>query len=144
MTLGTLVVEAAEGSGARWTVYHALDQDREVFCIPGSIFSPASKFTNRMIQQGAKLVSDYRDVLEELNLGQFSQELPSNQPELPLYTESSPSQNTETATGEEKALLDRLGAEPLHIDDLARNAGLPITDVSCILTMLELKAWSNR
>lgn len=43
------MIEVAEGSGARHTVYHALEQDREVFCVPGSIFSPASDFTNRMI-----------------------------------------------------------------------------------------------
>ena len=47
MTLGTVVVEAAEGSGARWTVYQALEQNREVFCVPGSIFSPVSSFTHR-------------------------------------------------------------------------------------------------
>jgi DNA processing protein len=68
MSLGTLVVEAAEGSGARWTVYHALEQDREVFCVPGSVFSPASRLTNRLIQEGAKLVSNCNDILEELNL----------------------------------------------------------------------------
>ena len=68
MTLGTVVVEADEGSGARWTVYQALEQNREVFCVPGSIFSPASRFTNRMIKEGAKLVADYSDILEELNL----------------------------------------------------------------------------
>ena len=68
MTLGTVVVEAAEGSGTRWTVQQALEQDREVFCVPGSIFSPASRFTNRMIKEGAKLVADYTDILEELNL----------------------------------------------------------------------------
>ena len=50
VSLGSVVVEAAEGSGARHTVYHALEQDREVFCVPGSIFPPASGFTNRMIK----------------------------------------------------------------------------------------------
>ena len=73
MTLGTVVVEAAEGSGTRWTVYQALEQNREVFCVPGSIFSPASRFTNRMIKEGAKLVADYTDILEELNLPDVAQ-----------------------------------------------------------------------
>ena len=126
MSLGTLVVEAAEGSGARWTVYHALEQDREVFCVPGSIFSPASRFTNRMIQEGAKLVSSHTDVLEELNLT-----VVTRQPELPLFQESE--------DPEEMALLNHLDGEPLHIDDLRRNADLPITSVSTMLTMLELK-----
>ncbi|PKB65085.1 MAG: DNA protecting protein DprA [SAR202 cluster bacterium Io17-Chloro-G2] len=126
MSLGTLVVEAAEGSGARWTVYHALEQDREVFCVPGSIFSPASKFTNRMIQEGAKLASSHTDILEELNLT-----VVTGQAELPLYQESE--------DAEEMALLNHLDGEPLHIDDLRRNADLPITSVSTLLTMLELK-----
>ena len=64
MSLGSLVVEAGEKSGARWTVYHALEQNREVFCVPGSIFSPASRLTNRLIQDGAKLVSSYKDILK--------------------------------------------------------------------------------
>ena len=68
LLLGSAVIEAAEGSGARHTVYHALEQDREVFCVPGSIFSPASDFTNRMIKEGAKLVMGIADILEELNL----------------------------------------------------------------------------
>ena len=62
ISLGTLVVEAGRSSGARWTVRHALEQDREVFCVPGSIYSPASELTNRLIQDGAKLVLNHNDV----------------------------------------------------------------------------------
>ena len=134
MSLGTLVIEAAEGSGARWTVYHALEQDREVFCVPGSIFSPASQFTNRMMKEGAKLVSSCGDVLEELNLGQWNQAVPVRQGELTLYPDPG-----DAGDPEEMSLLGHLGEEPLHIDELGRNAGLPITSVSCLLTMLELK-----
>ena len=134
MSLGTLVIEAAEGSGARWTVYHALEQDREVFCVPGSIFSPASQFTNRMIKEGAKLVSSCGDVLEELNLGEWNQAVPVRQGELTLYPDPG-----DAGDPEEMSLLGHLGEEPLHIDELGRNAGLPITSVSCLLTMLELK-----
>ena len=65
------MIEAVEGSGARHTVYHALEQDREVFCVPGSIFSPASDFTNRMIKEGAKLVMGITDMLEELNIAEI-------------------------------------------------------------------------
>ena len=126
MSLGTLVVEAPEGSGAGWTVRHALEQDREVFCVPGPIFSPTSHFTNRMIQEGAKLVSTYTDVLEELNLN-----VVARQYEMPLRDESDDEA--------ESALLQYLNLEPLHIDDIRRNADLPITTVSGILTMLELK-----
>ena len=66
MTLGTVVVEAAEGSGARWTVYQAFEQNREVFCVPGSIFSPVSSFTHRMIQEGAKLATNCSDILRRV------------------------------------------------------------------------------
>ena len=61
------MIEAAEGSGMRDTVYHALEQDREVSCVRGSNFSPVSDFTNRMIKEGAKLVMRIADILEELN-----------------------------------------------------------------------------
>ena len=126
MSLGTLVIEAPENSGARWTVEHALEQNREVFCVPGSIFSPNSRFTNRMIQEGAKLVLGYTDVLEELNLSVVAQ-----QSEMAL--------DLEPADETERDLLQFLNQEPLHIDDLRRNADLPIVAVSSLLTMLELK-----
>ncbi len=139
VSLGSVVVEAAEGSGARWTVYHALDQDREVFCVPGSIFSPASDFTNRMIKEGAKLVTGISDILEELNIAeavqgpQALQRSPKDSPQqLPFVA-------ADEDEPEEQALLSRLTDAPVHIDDLQRSSGLPITSVSSTLTMLELK-----
>lgn len=126
LSLGTLVIEASETSGAIWTVQHALEQDREVFCVPGSIFSPASRFTNRMIQEGAKLVSSYQDVLEELNLNVVAQQY-----ELPI--------EVGTDNSDEAKLLELLDEQPLHIDDIGRSASLPIAAVSSILSMLELK-----
>ena len=130
MSLGSLVVEAGETSGARWTVYHALEQDREVFCVPGSIFSPNSRLTNRMIQEGAKLVSSYTDILEELNLTSVSRQLA-----LPIEQET---RDPEEMVGE-AAVLHQLNEEPIHIDDIHRNANLPIASVSGLLTMLEMK-----
>ena len=129
MSLGTLVIEAPEGSGAGWTVRHALDQNREVFCVPGSIFSPASRLTNKWIREGAKLVLTYIDVLEELNLNSVAQ--PARQYEMPLAPAPEDSEETQ--------LLRHLQEQPLHIDDIRRNASLPITDVSSMLAMLELK-----
>ena len=126
ITLGTLVIEAGEHSGALWTVQHALEQNREVFCVPGSIFSPASRGTNDLIQQGAKLVSDYRHVLEELNLSVVSHQIEM------LLTQ-------EPEDANESALLRHLDQEPVHIDDLRRRASLPITVVSSLLAMMELK-----
>ena len=66
------MIEAAEGSGARHTVYHALEQDQEVFCVPESIFSPASDFTNRMIKEGAKLVMGITDIVDGLNISEIA------------------------------------------------------------------------
>ncbi len=126
MSLGTLVVEAGEGSGAFWTVRHALDQNREVFCVPGSIFSPASVGTNRLIQEGAKLVSNYTDVLEELNLSSVTRQLA-----MPL-----PPAETGDAQG---VLLGQLDHEPKHIDEIRRQAGLPTATVSGLLTLLEIQ-----
>ena len=130
MSLGTLVVEAGEKSGARWTVFHALEQNREVFCVPGSIFSPASRLTNRLIQDGAKLVSSHTDILEELNLTVVAKQI-----EMRLAENLPPSPD---ADGEQD-LLRCLDHEPMHIDDIRREAKLPIALVGSLLTMLELK-----
>jgi len=126
ITLGTLVIEAGEHSGALWTVQRALEQNREVFCVPGSIFSPASRGTNSLIQQGAKLVANHQDILEELNLSVVTHQI-----EMRL------AQEPEDAN--ESALLRHLDQEPLHIDDIRRRASLPITAVSSLLAMMELK-----
>ena len=147
MSLGTVVIEAAEGSGTRWTVQQALDQNREVFCVPGSIFSPASKFTNRMIKEGAKLVADYTDILEELNLPDISAregrvaEASNRQGTLGL-TQSAQVGGEEEMEGldeGETALLVRLSSDPVHIDDLCRESGLPVASIMSVLTLLEMK-----
>ena len=140
MTLGTVVVEAAEPSGTRWTFLHALDQNREVFCVPGDIFSPASKFTNRMIKEGAKLVADYTDILEELNLPDVMATQRDTLPvQLAQNIENMENEDTEDVDTGEVALLACLSSEPLHVDDLCRLSGLPIASVTSMLTLLELK-----
>ena len=146
MTLGTLVVEAGEGSGTRWTVQQALEQDREVFCVPGSIFSPASKFTNRMIKEGAKLVADYTDILEELNLSEIPEHTaPPEARQVSLedaqenLIEGSDDGDLEGLEEEESALVARLSGEPVHVDDLCRESGIPIATITSMLTLLELK-----
>lgn len=151
MTLGTVVVEADEVSGARWTVYSALKQDREVFCVPGSIFSPASRFTNRMIKEGAKLVVDYTDILEELNLpeavtpvrsetaGADAGERENQQPELNNPEITTPELNPPELNDEEAALLSHLADAPVHVDELCRRSGRPIAAVTSTLTLMELK-----
>ena len=126
MTLGTLVIEAGEGSGAVRTVQHALEQGREVFCVPGSIFSLKSKMTNLLIQQGAKLVLTHEDVLQELNLSSIPQQLAMTSViDLP--------------EGDERSILEQVSLEPLHIDEIRWRSQLPIALVSSTLAMMELK-----
>ena len=125
LSLGVLVVEAGETSGALITAHLAVEQNREVFAIPGSILSPASQGTNRLIQEGAKLVRSYTDILEELNLTAVAHQIEMK--------ELIPASDTESL------LLKQLGAEPTHIDEICRSSGLPISTVSSTLTMMELK-----
>ena len=125
LSLGVLVVEAGETSGAMITARMALEQNREVFAIPGSILSPASRGTNQLIQEGAKLVRDYTDILEELNLTAVAHQLEMK--------EVIPASDTESL------LLKQLSAEPTHIDEVCRSSGLPISTVSSALSMMELK-----
>ena len=125
MTLGTVVVEAGETSGALLTARLALDENREVFAVPGSIFAPVSRGPNALIQQGAKLVRDADDILTELDLMRAPKQL-----ELRAVL---PVDATETA------LLALLGSEPLHVDEIVRGAALSTATVSSALAMLELK-----
>jgi len=143
--LGSVVIEAAEGSGARHTVYHALEQDREVFCVPGSIFSLASDFTNRMIKEGAKLVMGITDILEELNIVDTAPKAKSSKKalnpleEVPEQLSFATVDDGDDCEPEDQVLLDQLTDSPAHIDDIQRSSGLPIPSVSSTLTMLELK-----
>ena len=125
LSLGVLVVEAGKTSGALITAHLALEQNREVFAIPGSILSPASRGTNQLIKEGAKLVSDYTDILEELNLTAVTEQLEMR--------EIVPSSDAEAL------LLKKLSAEPIHIDEVCRLSGLPASIVSSTLAMMELK-----
>lgn len=125
LSLGVVVVEAGEASGANWTVRFALEQNREVFAVPGSIFAPMCRGTNKLIQEGAKLVTGYQDVLCELNLQMVGQQMEMK--------ELLPADDVEAA------LLKHLSGEPTHIDEVRRATGLPIARVSAALTMMELK-----
>ncbi len=127
LSLGTLVIEAPEGSGTLSTIRSALEQNREVFCVPGSIYSPASVITNRLIQEGAKLVMEAEDVLEELNLSAVT----SQQSPLPGLFEAE--------SGDEAALYEALDFEPQHIDDLSHRTQIPVTRVTGTLAVMELK-----
>ncbi len=126
LALGVLITEGDVNTGARITLEYALEQDRETFAVPGSVFKRESRAGNKFIQQGeAKLVTSARDILEELNLTMVEQ-----QQEL---TSIAPENETESA------LLKHLTEEPLHIDDIRRESGLPIAVVSSTLALMELK-----
>lgn len=125
LSLGAVVVEAGENSGALITADFAVEQGREVFAVPGNIFHRGAAGTNRLIQQGAKAVTSVIDVLEELNLTMVAQhrEVQAIVPE------------NET----EALLLQHLSEEPVHVDELKRESGLSITTVSSTLALMELK-----
>lgn len=125
LSLGVVVAEAGEGSGALITANLALEQNREVFAVPGSILSPASRGTNRLVQDGAKLVMHTEDILEELNLTMIPRQME--------IREIIPADETESV------LLKYLCNEPLHIDEVCHRSQLPIATVSSALAMMELK-----
>jgi DNA processing protein len=125
ISLGVLVVEGDLKSGAIITARWAADQNREVFAVPGSIFSPQSRGTNDLIQQGAKLVQRIDDVLQELNLTMVPQQIEM--------------QELVPATDTESDLLRHITKEPVHIDEVCRQSTLPVSTVSSLLAMMELK-----
>ena len=125
LSLGVLVVEAGERSGALITAHQAVEQDREVFAIPGSILSSASQGTNHLIQEGAKLVRNSEDILQELNLA-----ITVQQAEIKEFS---------PVDVAESVILKQLSSEPNHIDEICRRSGLTTPQVSSTLVMLELK-----
>jgi DNA processing protein len=126
LSFGVLVTEAPQPSGSLITANFALEQGREVFAVPGNIFSPGSVGVNKLIQDGgARLVMNINDILEVLNLFLVPQQV-EMQAVLP-------------DNAEERTLLALLSHDPRHIDDLTRESGLSAEKVSSTLTIMELK-----
>ena len=122
---GVVIVEAAEVSGALITADFAAEQGRDVFAVPGHISQRQAVGTNKLIQQGARLVTGVADILEELNLA--------------MVAEQKTARAVLPADATEQRLLACLSAEPVHIDEIGNQVGMPISQVSGALALMELK-----
>ena len=130
LSLGVLVTEAPERSGALITAHSALVQGREVFAIPSGIFSPGGAGVNKLIQDGATPVTSVNDILNNLNLFM----IPQHSEAKAILPENA----------EEGLIFSLLSHEPSHIDDLIRESNLPANTVTSTLTMMELKGLAKQ
>jgi len=131
LALGTLVIEAALKSGSLITARLAAEQGREVFAIPGSIHNPLARGCHVLIQQGAKLIMEAGDILEELApLATFAIEQEHRS------TDSAPAGKN---TFPDHPLLEKMGFEPISIDALVERSGLTAEAVSSMLLTLEIQ-----
>jgi len=125
LSKGVLIVEADQRSGALITAQLALDYNRDIFAIPGSIFSSKSIGTNKLIQKGAKLITSVQDIIEEYDQ------------DLKLFEEEKINISTKDPT--EKKILDILdGNSPLFIDDIVRELKIETSKVIATLSIMEI------
>ncbi len=122
LSKGILVTEAAEDSGSLITARLALEQNREVFAVPGPITSDMSMGTSSLLKEGAKLVMNASDILDELG----------------VKTVVSDPVTTSNLSESEKEILDFIKNEPKHIDEIARNFKTPVAEISGLLLKLEI------
>jgi DNA processing protein len=125
MSLGTLIVEAATKSGSLITANLALDYNRDVYAVPGQIFSPQSEGTNALIKAGAKMVTSCADILEELKIEQITKPRVQTAP-IKL-------------SGDEEKVHSVLSHESVHIDRIGKLTKLETATVSGVLAILEIK-----
>ena len=143
---GVLVVEAAFNSRAMLTVSWALEQNRELFAVPGSALSEKSKGTDRLIRQGAKLTTTVEDILEELNIEAktISVEPQKNAHGGEIAIDNLARKNN--VLNIERRIIELLGnsAEPVHVDDITRELGESAAEISSVLVMLDLRGTARQ
>lgn len=139
LSLGVIVIEASERSGALISARHAMEQGREVFAMPGRVDSRTSRGCHRLIRDGAKLVETIDDVLEEL--GPLATPTPAR-----TEQESAPIRHpAELQLNEpEKAVLAAIDDEPIAIDSVIVTTGLPVQNVLATLSVLETRRLIRR
>lgn len=125
LSLGVVVIEAPNRSGALITVDFAADQGRDVFVVPGSVLSDNSAGCHRLLRDGARLVRSASDILEDLRIG-VRQEQAAVQQALPL-------------TDAERRLMNHISADPMHVDEIIAAANLVVHEGLALISMLELK-----
>jgi len=137
LSLGTLVVEAAHKSGSLITARYAMEQNSEVFAIPGSIHNPMARGCHQLIRQGAKLVETAKDILEELNVSQLAT------PSYPQKSEQNIPENSkdhqQALDPDHQKLLKCLAYEPASIDELVLSSQFSAAEVASMLLILELE-----
>jgi DNA processing protein len=127
---GLLVVEAGAKSGALITADQAMEAGRLVYAVPGPIDRPTSFGANRLIQQGAKLVTSAGDILDDLD---------SLFPELRRTSNAATASGALTLNADETAIIEALGSDTLAVDQIAEKSGVPLPKVTSILLSLEIK-----
>jgi len=132
LSLGTIVVEASERSGALITADFALEQNREVFAVPGNINSRTSIGTNRLIKEGAKIINTLDDILEELPL------------DVKIEKEQMDMLNNKKSVKSEGKLLKLISFQPVHIEELLEESGLQIGELNASLTRMEIDGCIER
>ncbi len=137
LSLGVVVVEASERSGALITADFALEQNREVFAVPGNINSATSAGTNDLIKQGAKIVKDVEDILEEFPAVTLKNIVSKD-------TILRTNNNSNIASKTEFKILEFIGSQPIHIEELLAESSLKISELNTQLTYLEAEGYIQR
>lgn len=132
LSLGTLVIEADKKSGTMITAGLAAEAGRNVYAVPGGIFSQTSRGTNLLIKDGAKPVMCTEDILEDIYL-EISQEIPKPK-QISLFS-------TPNLSEKENVLYKKISLSPITIDELIANTNLPVNEINSILMMLEINGY---